>query len=75
MDAVVETDDGRWAAFEVKLGERWVEDGATSLRRLARRMKHGGRGEPSALAVVLPNGYGYVGSGEVGTIPIGALGP
>ena len=75
VDAIVETDDGRWAAFEVKLGERWVEDGANSLRRLARRMKHGGRGEPSALAVVLPGGYGYVGGGEVGTIPISALGP
>lgn len=75
VDAVVETDDGRWAAFEVKLGERWFEEGAANLRRLALRMKKGGRGEPSALAVILPNGYGHVRSGEVGVIPIGALGP
>lgn len=75
VDAVVETDDGRWAAFEVKLGERWFEEGAANLRRLALRMKRGGRGEPSALAVILPNGYGHVRSGEVGVIPIGALGP
>ena len=75
VDAIVETDDGRWAAFEVKLGERWVEDGARNLRRLAHRMKRGGRGEPAALAVVLPNGYGYAGGRDVGVIPIGALGP
>ena len=30
VDAVVEAADGRWAAFEIKLGERWVDDGARS---------------------------------------------
>lgn len=75
VDAVVEADDGRWAAFEVKLGERWVDEGAANLRRLATRMVQGGRGEPSALAVIVPNGYGHVRCGEVGVIPIGALGP
>ncbi|MCY4571447.1 MAG: ATP-binding protein, partial [Gemmatimonadetes bacterium] len=72
---IVVDDEGRWAAFEVKLGERWVDEGAANLQRLARRMELGGHAPPSALAVILPNGYGYVGGGEVGTIPIGALGP
>ena len=75
VDAVVECDDGRWAAFEVKLGDRWVDKGAASLSRLADRMIKGGRGAPSALAVVIPNGYGHVPHGDVGVIPIGALGP
>ena len=75
VDAIVEDEEGRWAAFEVKLGERWMEEGAANLQRLARRMKLGGHRPPSALAVILPNGYGYVRGGEVGTIPIGALGP
>ena len=35
----------------------------------------GGRAHPSALAVILPRGYGHVRPGEVGVIPIGALGP
>ncbi len=74
-DIIVEADDGRWAAFEVKLGDRWVEEGAATLRRVADRMKRGGRGEPAALAVILPNGYGHVRPGEVGIIPVGALGP
>ena len=75
VDAVVEAYDGRWAAFEVKLGDRWVDEGAANLRRLAARMVRGGRGEPSALAVILPNGYGHVQRGKVGIIPIGTLGP
>ena len=73
--AVVEAADGRWAAFEIKLGERWVEGGAKSLRKLARRMEQGGHERASALAVIVPQGYGTVGTGEVGVIPIGALGP
>ena len=75
VDAVVEAADGRWAAFEIKLGERWVDDGAKSLRRLARRLEGSDHGKPSALAVIVPTGYGYVRPGEVGVIPIGALGP
>ena len=76
VDAVVETADGRWAAFEIKLGERWVEEGAANLRRLARKLAETERGRPAALAVILPSGYGYVGGdGDVGVIPIGALGP
>ena len=74
-DVIVEAEDGRWAAFEVKLGERWVEEGAATLRRVAGRMKQGGRGEPCALAVIIPNGYGHVRAGEVGVIPVAALGP
>ncbi len=52
-----------------------MEEEAANLQRLARRMNLGGHRPPFALAVILPNGYGYVRGGEVGTIPIGALGP
>ena len=75
VDAVVEAADGRWAAFEIKLGERWVEDGARNLRRLAGRMAHSDHGPPAALAVIVPTGYGSVRPGDVGVVPIGALGP
>ena len=75
VDAIVEAADGRWAAFEIKLGERWVEEGAKNLRKLAGRMEHSDHDRPSALAVIVPNGYGTAGTGDVGVIPIGALGP
>ena len=75
VDAVVEAADGRWAAFEIKLGERWVDDAAGNLRRLARRMEHSDHGPPAALAVIVPTGFGSVRPGNVGVVPIGALGP
>ena len=75
VDAIVEAADGRWAAFEIKLGERWVENGAKNLRKLARRMERSDHGPPSALAVLVPAGYGSVAPGAVGVVPIGALGP
>ena len=75
VDAIVEAADGRWAAFEIKLGERWVADGAKSLRKLADRLRRTDHGKPSALAVIVPNGYGHVETPNVGVIPIGALAP
>lgn len=75
VDAVVETADGRWAAFEVKLGERWVPEAANNLRRLAKRVAGSDHGEPATLAVIVPGGYGFAGDGEVGVVPISTLGP
>ncbi len=37
-DAVIELRDGRWAAFEVKLGENKAQNAADSLNRLARKV-------------------------------------
>ncbi len=76
VDAVVEAADGNWAAFEIKLGARWVDDGARNLRRLAGRMANSDHGPPAALAVIVPDGYGATRGGtEAGVIPIHALGP
>ena len=75
VDAIVEAADGRWAAFEIKLGERWVAEGSKNLNRLARRMEGSDHEQPSALAVIVPNGYGRASTQDVGVIPIGALGP
>ncbi len=76
VDAIVTTTDGRWAAFEIKLGDRWVADGMRNLRRLTKRMEKSDHGPPAALAVILPSGYGHVGgAADVGVIPVCALGP
>ena len=78
VDAIVQAADGRWAAFEIKLGHRWFDDGAKNLRRLAQREPRAARdtqSKPSALAVIVPNGYGSIRCDDVGVIPIGALGP
>lgn len=75
VDVVVEAADGRWAAFEIKLGERWVPEARANLRRLADRVAGSDHGEPAALAVIVPHGYGYAGADDVGVIPVGGLGP
>lgn len=78
VDAIVQAADGRWAAFEIKLGERWINEGMKNLQRLAQRAPQAMRdtpSEPAALAVIVPNGYGYTERSDVGIVPIGALGP
>lgn len=75
VDAVVEAPDGRWAAFEIKLGPGLVDEGAETLRKFAERVDTRRCGEPAALAVIVGTGYGYAREDGVGVIPIGALGP
>ncbi len=74
-DAIVQAMDGRWAAFEIKLGGKRVDEGARNLRKLAKRVDQELSGAPSMLAVIVPSGYGYMRPDGVGIIPIGALGP
>ncbi len=75
VDAVVETADGRWAAFEIKLGVGMVEQGAATLRKFADRVDTGRCGEPAALGVIVGAGYGYQREDGIAVIPIGALRP
>lgn len=75
VDAIVEAADGRWAAFEIKLGPGMVDDGAATLRRFADRVDTRACGEPSTLGVIVGTGYGYQRDDGVAVIPIGALCP
>ena len=75
VDAIVQANDGRWAAFEVKLGEGRADVGARNLIRLAARVDPERMGEPAALGVIVSSGYGYTREDGVSVIPIGALGP
>ena len=75
VDAIVQASDGRWAAFEVKLGEGRVGTGAANLLRLAERVDPERMGKPTALGVIVSSGYGYTREDGVSLIPIGALGP
>ncbi len=51
IDAVVEMPDGRWGAFEIKLGGNQVDEAAKNLIRIGERMNAGGNG-PSVLCVI-----------------------
>lgn len=74
-DAIVELRDGRWGAFEVKLGQGAVAEAATNLLRLAERVDPEMNGEPATLGVITGQGYGYRRPDGVDVIPIGALRP
>jgi predicted AAA+ superfamily ATPase len=75
VDAIVETGDGRWMAFEVKLGQGQIDDAAASLRRFVARIDTTRCGSPALLGVIVATGYGYRREDGVAVIPIGALGP
>ena len=75
VDAIIQAGDGRWAAFEIKLGAARVDEGAASLLKFVKRVDLDRCGKPSALGVIVSDGYGYVREDGVSVIPIGALGP
>lgn len=75
VDAIVESASGAWAAFEIKLGERWVDEAATTLLRFAERVDTRKSGPPQTLGVIVATGIGYRRPDGVAVIPIGALAP
>ncbi len=76
IDIIVELADGRWGAFEVKLGgDQAIEQAAETLTRFAQRVDTSISGEPAVLAVITATGFGYMRNDGVGVIPVGALAP
>lgn len=75
VDAIVQRRDGKWAGFEVKLGQAAVDDAAKSLLRVAERVDAERHGPPAALAVITGWGYAYRRPDGVAVIPVGALAP
>jgi uncharacterized protein len=74
-DAIVQCRDGRWGAFEVKLGLSAIDEAAQALLRLAARVDGDRHGSPAVLAVVAGWGYGYRRPDGVSVIPIAGLAP
>ncbi len=75
VDAVVEA-EGRWGAFEVKLGgEGPIDEAAASLLRFAGDIDTKRSGEPVVLGVIVAGGYGFRREDGVQVIPVTSLGP
>ena len=74
FDAVVEFDDGEYAAFEIKLGANQIEDAANNLIKVSNIIKEKGGIPPKSLCVIcgLSNAV-YTRSDGVIVIPITAL--
>lgn len=73
-DAIIELPDGRWAAFEIRLGSSpaTVDDAAASLLKLKSLVAGGA---PVALGVITGAGYSLTRPDGVHQIAIGALSP
>ena len=75
VDAIVTLADGRWGAFEIKLGAGLIEDGAAGLHRFTASIDTTKSGEPAVLGVITGTGYGYRRPDGICVIPIAALSP
>ena len=75
VDAIVTLSDGRWGAFEIKLGTFAIDDAVKTLRRFAAKVDTRVLGAPSVLGVIVGTGGAYRREDGIMVIPIGALGP
>ena len=75
IDAIVNTHDNTWGAFEIKLDPDAVDEAAASLLRFAANVDTSRHGEPSCLGVITSTGAGGRREDGVHVIPIGTLGP
>jgi len=74
-DAIIHLDNGDWAAVEVKLGQHRIDEGATNLLKLEKKINTDKMGKPSFLAVITGTKYAYRREDGVLVIPIGCLRP
>lgn len=72
-DMIVSLSDGRWAAVEVKLGNRQIEEAAEHLLQLSRKVDDEKMGKPSFLMVLTGGEYAYQRKDGVVVVPIGCL--
>ncbi|NBU30416.1 MAG: ATP-binding protein [Actinobacteria bacterium] len=74
IDAIVQCPDGRWGAFEVKLGHLRVDAAAAQLLKFRQRVDTSIVGEPAVLGVITVGGPAYRRPDGVHVIPIDCLG-
>jgi predicted AAA+ superfamily ATPase len=75
VDAIIECPDGRWGAFEVKMGVGAVDEAAASLLALAEKIDTAKTDAPTVLCVVTANGFAHRRKDGVCVVPLGSLSP
>ena len=74
IDAVIELDDGRWCAFEIKLGANKIEEAAQSLIEIRDKIVEEGGKVPSVMCVICGmSNAAYQRPDGVFVVPITAL--
>lgn len=72
-DLIVRLRDGRWAAMEVKLGNKQIEDAAQNLLKLKAKINEEKMGEASFLMVLTGGAHAYCRKDGIWVVPIGCL--
>ncbi len=72
-DLIIKLRDGRWAAIEVKLGNKQIEEAAVNLLKLKARIDEDKMGKAAFLMVITGGQYAYRRKDGVLVVPIGCL--
>lgn len=72
-DAVIVLNDGRWAAVEIKLGSKEIEDAVVHLLELKRKVNTEKMREPSFLMILTGTEIAYRREDGVYVVPLGCL--
>lgn len=75
LDAVIELSDGKWCAFEIKLGANQIEDAANNLKKIRDEIAADKKGTPPSLLCVVcgMSNAAYKREDGVVVVPITAL--
>ena len=72
-DMIVALNDGRWAAVEVKLGNKQIEEAAEHLKQLAQNIDTEKMGQPSFLMVLTGGEFAYQRKDGILVVPISCM--
>jgi len=72
-DLIVRLRDGRWAAIEVKLGQKQIEEAAKNLLALSSKIDIEKMGKASFLMIITGGRFAYQRKDGVWVVPIGCL--
>lgn len=74
-DLIIQLHNGRWAAIEIKLGQKQIDYAAENLLKLKSRIDKDKMGKPSFLMVLTGGEYAYRREDGVLVVPIACLKP
>lgn len=72
-DMIVALNDGRWAAIEVKLGNKQIDEAAEHLKELANKVDEAKMGKSAFMMVLTGGEFAYQRPDGVLVVPIGCL--
>lgn len=72
-DLIVRLRDGRWAAIEIKLGNKQIEEAASNLLALRAKVDDDKMGKDSFLMIITGGQYAYQRKDGIWVVPIGCL--